>query len=160
MLLIASSLVLQSFYVIPIVLKTILQRWEYDAISSDYLGISYFVCGIFGSTIVCLIKDKFSFRLLNISTTTLSLVCLYFFRQAVTNYKFEDSYMLFKGDKCFITISLFGFFNISFYGIFWSHAVSLTPRIGEAISTSLINMMANVLGLVQTYIWATFEKRE
>ena len=58
------------------------------------------------------------------------------------------------GKYALLNLSLFGFFNISYFSICYRHAASLTPRFSEAVSSGIINMMANCVGFIQTFIWA------
>ena len=93
--------------------------------------------------------SRISFRFLNIFTCVMNIFFTIFFGYTIINR---------AGDGLTLSsIFLFGFFNISYFSICYQHGVSLTPRFGEAISTGLINVMANLCGFIQTFVWAYFD---
>ena len=59
-----------------------------------------------------------------------------------------------------LAISVLGFFNVSYFSICYSHAIKLTPRIGEAASIGMINLTANVCGFIQLCIWSFINFKE
>ena len=120
----------------------------------SYIGASYFFSGILGSVSMSYVvhKSQISVKFLNTFTCVMNMFSIIFVGYAII-YTPKDGSDVFAMSSIF----LFGFFNISYFTICYRHAASLTPRFGEAISSGLLNMMANLIGFIQTFVWAYFD---
>ena len=134
---IASSLVLQQFFLIPTVLTQVLTGGR-----KNKLGFFYFLSGFFGALVVNFLRGSldFSFRCYNLFITFMLFLSVSSFEYFTVHNPDNDLQAI-----CFVTN---GFFQMAFLQLTYRHAAALTPRYSESIPNGLINSLANFFGFL------------
>mmetsp|Transcript_10144 Transcript_10144/g.15474 ORF Transcript_10144/g.15474 Transcript_10144/m.15474 type:complete len:183 (-) Transcript_10144:20-568(-) len=133
----------------------ILGAIDFEARDCCYLGIVYFGAGILGGFLSSYTITKYPGPGLKVWAITFATatLCSYGSFQGVLFYFIEfdrdDPSSKEKAYRLsFVTMALIGFFNWGYLQACYSLSMQLTPRIGEAASSGLINMVSNLFALL------------
>lgn len=144
MLIISYGLLVGVFYAISTVLNQMIALKSADApVLAGRLGLVMVISGMFGSVVSGYILDKtHKFKLVNASLYLLSLLAMINFALAI-EFNSKLTY--------YLAIILLGYFMTGYLLIGFEMSNEITWPLPESISAGLLNLSAQVFGVVLTY---------
>ena len=143
------SLLISQSITFSTVLDLLMAPYGYNGEDVSIFGFFYNFAGIFGGLLACLIlySNRGYFKAITTAVIVGTIVTLGAFMYTIEAMDVNSGYFV-----AFAAVVINGFLCVSAQAFGFEYAVDLAPDVGESMTSGSIMVLANILGLGQTFL--------